>query len=66
MKIVQRIKDTSASGQVDSRRNEYLLPAMPTDSIFVGEMQSKILIPQKLQHARLQQTQPQQCTIIQG
>ena len=37
MKIVQSMKDTGALGQEDSRRNEYLLPVVPTDSIFAGE-----------------------------
>ena len=38
MKIVQDMKDTGASGQVVSRRDEHPLPAVPMDSIFVGEM----------------------------
>ena len=38
MKIVQNVKDTGASGQAVSRRDEHLLPDVPTDSIFEGEM----------------------------
>ena len=61
MKIVQNVKDTGALGQAISRRDEHLLPVVPMDSIFAGEMQSKILILRKLQ-----QTQAQQHAIIQG
>ena len=49
MKIVQDVKDTSALGQVVSRRDEHLLPAVATKSMFAGGMQSKILILRKLQ-----------------
>ena len=56
MKIVQSVKDTGASGQEDSRRNGYILPDVPMDSIFAGETQSKILILCKLQQPRLLQT----------
>ena len=49
MNIVQSMKDTGASGQADSRRNEYLLPAVPMDSIFANETQLKILILRRLQ-----------------
>ena len=58
MNIVQSVKDTGASGQGDSRRDEHLLPVVPTESIFVDEMHSNILILRKLQQARLQQTRP--------
>ena len=40
MKIVQNMKDTGALGQAVSRRDEHLLPAVPTDPIFTGDMQS--------------------------
>ena len=61
MKIVQSMKDTGASGQAVSIRNEHQFPAKPIDSIFVGETQSNILIL-----CKLQQTWPQQRAIIQG
>ena len=38
MKIVQSMKDTGASGQADSRRNEYLFLVVPMESIFASEM----------------------------
>ena len=66
MKIVQNVKDIAASGHVASRRDKHLFLVVPTDSIFVGGMQSKILILRKMQQQRLQQTRPQQRTIIQG
>ena len=53
MNIVQDVKDACASSQVVSRRDEHLLPAMLTDTIFVGGTQSKILIIHKLQQERL-------------
>ena len=49
MKIVQDVKDTGVSGRVVSRRGEHPFLAVPMDSIFIGETQSKILIPCKLQ-----------------
>ena len=66
MKIVQNAKDTGALGKANSRRDEHIFPVVPTDSIFTGETQSKILILHKLQQERLQQTRTQQHAIIQG
>ena len=66
MKIVQDVKDTGVSGQVVSRRDEHPFLVVPTDSIFIGETKSKILIPRKMQQERMQRTQPQQCVVIQG
>ena len=66
MKIVQSVKDTGASGQADSRRKEYLLPAVHTDSIFAGERQSKILILRKLQQPRLLQTRFSSAPLFKG
>ena len=54
MNIVQDMKDTGASGQVVSRRDEHPFPAVPMNSIFGGEMESNILILHKLQQERLQ------------
>ena len=37
MNIVQRVKDTGASGQANSRRDKNIFLVVPMDSIFVGE-----------------------------